>query len=134
MDLSLNHSPMTDLFTQPVEPVGGEIRTEMMLRFERDGFVIGVPLLDDRQIEALREAMDDLMNGRAEDPLFYEYHLNESKDDARRLFHALGAWRISAAFHDLIFHRPIVEVAEHLLEGPVRFWHDQVFVKPPHDG
>lgn len=130
MDLSLSHEPLTDLFADPGPgPVKGDLD-----EFELSGFVIGLRLLSEKQINVLREALDDLMSENAEDPLFYEYHSNESKEDGNRLLHALGAWRISQAFHDLIFYRPIIEIAERLLGGAVRFWHDQVFVKPARDG
>jgi len=134
MDLSLKHEPVSDLFSGHGTREKDLADRGSIENFERDGFVIGIPILEARQIEALREGLDELMGHRAEDPLFYEYHRNESKDDGRSLLHALGAWRVLPAFHDLIFHRPIVEMAEQLLKGPVRFWHDQVFVKPPHDG
>ena len=130
MDLSLHHEPMTDLFADPAT----DSATVDVNEFERSGFVIGVPLLSENQIAALRDALSDLITENADDPLFYEYHSNESNDDGNRLLHALGAWRISTAFHDLIFYRPIIEIAETLLDGPVRFWHDQVFVKPARDG
>ena len=102
--------------------------------FERDGFIVGTPILSVHQIEVLRDSLDELIGQNADDPRFYEYHSNESKEGGSRLLHALGAWRISPAFHDLIFYRPIVEIAEQLLGGAVRFWHDQVFVKPARDG
>ena len=130
MDLSLSHEPLTDLFSD-IAPHAATVDFD---EFERSGFVIGVPLLSENQIAALREALEYLMTNNAGDPLFYEYHSNESNDDGNRLLHALGSWRISAAFHDLIFYRPIVEIAEQLLGGAVRFWHDQVFVKPARDG
>ena len=130
MDLSLSHEPLSDLFAAPTIPVSLPSVDE----FERDGFVTAIPLLTKNQIEVLRGALDDMINDHADHALFYEYHANESKDVGNRLIHALGAWRVSPAFHDLIFYRPIIEIAEQLLGGSVRFWHDQVFVKPAGDG
>jgi len=130
MDLSLSHQPLTDLFSQ-------SISTPQVIdadEFERSGFIVGIKILSDDQIEALRDALDKLVEQNADDPLFYEYHSNESNEPGNRLLHALGAWRISPAFHDLVFYRHVIEIAEQLLGGAVRFWHDQVFVKPAQDG
>jgi hypothetical protein len=66
--------------------------------------------------------------------LFYEFHLNESTSAATVLFHALGAWRIEPGFHDLLWHPAFTGPAAQLLDGPVRFWHDQLFSKPAHHG
>jgi ectoine hydroxylase-related dioxygenase (phytanoyl-CoA dioxygenase family) len=111
------------------------VSTEHLAAFERDGFMSGITILSDVQIELLRKDLIELMSPNDEQrALFYEYHHNESTDADRVLFHALGAWRVSRAFHDLVFHRPIIAMAEQLLGGPVRFWHDQLFVKPARDG
>ena len=133
MDLSLKHEPMFELFTGPhKEPL---IQEDLAEVFDREGFITRVPLLNGDQVDALRGELEVLMSPeQAENPLFYEYNLNESADGERRLFHALGAWRVSPAFHDLIFFGPLVNCAEKLLSGPVRLWHDQLFVKPAHDG
>jgi len=130
MDFSLSHEPLTDLFSARASHTAKVDVDE----FERSGFVIGLPILAEDQIAVLRKALDNLVSNNSGDPLFYEYHSNESKDESNRLLHALGAWRISPAFHDLIFYRPIIEIAEELLGGSVRFWHDQLFVKPAGDG
>ncbi|MEO5859916.1 MAG: phytanoyl-CoA dioxygenase family protein [Pyrinomonadaceae bacterium] len=130
MDLSLTHESLTDLFSDRARPPAAVDVEE----FERSGFVIGVPVLNEARVGVLRDALDELILEKPNDPLFYEFHSNESKDDTHQLLHALGAWRISPAFHDLVFYRPIVEIAEQLLDGPIRFWHDQVFVKPAGDG
>jgi ectoine hydroxylase-related dioxygenase (phytanoyl-CoA dioxygenase family) len=66
--------------------------------------------------------------------LFYEYHSNESSNPDTILFHALGAWRIAKGFHDLLWHPAFVIPASQLLNGAVRFWHDQLFCKPARHG
>jgi ectoine hydroxylase-related dioxygenase (phytanoyl-CoA dioxygenase family) len=66
--------------------------------------------------------------------LFYEFHSNESTDPATTLFHALGAWRIAPGFHDLLWNPAFTVPASQLLNGAVRFWHDQLFSKPARDG
>lgn len=130
-DLSNLHRPVC-----PRSAAAGTPLTNDQVEFFRvNGYLAGVRLLDDGRVAELNEELAELMGPRyAADPRFYEYHRNESGDDSRRLFHALGAWRIAPAFHDLIYHPPFVAAAERLLGGPVRLWHDQLFVKPPGEG
>ena len=103
--------------------------------FRENGYLKGIRILNDAQIDALRRELKDLMKpdhpGRH---LFYEYNSNESADPNKTLFHALGAWRISLAFHDLLWHPAMTVPAAQLLASPARFWHDQLFVKPAKHG
>jgi ectoine hydroxylase-related dioxygenase (phytanoyl-CoA dioxygenase family) len=66
--------------------------------------------------------------------LWYEYHTNESTRPDTVLFHALGAWRITPGFHDVLWHPGFTVPASQLLGGAVRFWHDQLFCKPARHG
>ena len=92
-------------------------------------------MLTTPQVEALVAELDEISRPTHEGHhLFYEYHSNESRDPNRKLFHALGAWRIAQAFHDLAWNAAFVAPASQLLGGPVRFWHDQLFCKPARDG
>jgi ectoine hydroxylase-related dioxygenase (phytanoyl-CoA dioxygenase family) len=48
------------------------------------------------------------------------------------VFHFLGAWLVDAWFHDVIFSPQVtVPIGQLLGTDRVRFWHDQVFYKPP---
>jgi ectoine hydroxylase-related dioxygenase (phytanoyl-CoA dioxygenase family) len=132
-DLSHRHGPIAA--TPDRNPGRHRLAPEQVSRFERDGFLAGARVLDESRVEELRSALEPLLD--PEHPgahLFYERHSNESTEPGRIVFHALGAWRISAPFHDLLWSPAILVPAEQLLGGPVRFWHDQLFVKPPRLG
>lgn len=132
-DLSAYDKPITKLFASVREEP--RLRAEQIDFFNENGYLTGIRVLADYQIELLREDLLQLMRPeQASNPLFYEFHQNESATKERVLSHALGAWRVSRRFHDLIFNPAITVPAGQLLGGPVRFWHDQLFVKPAHDG
>lgn len=137
-DLSAHDSPITDLFPQPETAEEWEryrLSSEQVEFFHEHGYLDRVRILDDAQIEALRGELEQLMQPEAEDrDLYYEFHSNESKVPGTVLFHALGAWRIRPGFHDILWSPAFVMAASQLLGGSVRFWHDQLFCKPPRDG
>src|SRR3982750_2107075 len=102
VDLSIYSHPITDQFTGS-EAL--ELSDDQVSFFHESGYLSGLDLLTVEQLAILRSELDRLMPPQqASNPLFYEFPLNESTDSGRILFHALGAWRISEAFHDLIFH------------------------------
>ena len=137
-DLSSHHEPLSQLFPRPVsQNAHGEfdLSDEQIEHFHERGYVSGIRVLNDEQIEALRAELQDFFQPEhAGHDLWYEYHSNESSDPDQVLFHALGAWRIRPGFHDLLWHPAWLVPASQLLNGPVRFWHDQLFCKPAHHG
>ena len=135
-DLSQTHQPITSLFPQTAE-VMDELRLsdEQIAFFHEHGYLSGVKLLESDAIEILRSELKGFFEaGHDGSELWYEYHSNESVDPDRVLFHALGAWRIGEAFHDILWNPAFLIPASQLLEGSVRFWHDQLFCKPPQHG
>ena len=136
-DLSRYHRPISSLFNAVVTPEAAPYRltNEQIEFFHTNGYLTGVRLLNDEQIETLRAEFVELMDpARPANDLFYEFHTNESKDPSKVLFHALGGWRIATGFHDLLWNPAFVMPASQLLGGAVRFWHDQLFCKPAHHG
>ena len=137
-DLSLHHKPITELFKQPSVAADWDqyrLSKDQIDFFHANGYLAGIRALNDEQIEVLRAQLGELIDpDHPGHNLFYEFHSNESTDPATVLFHALGAWRIAPGFHDLLWNPACVMPAAQLLDGPVRFWHDQLFCKPAQHG
>lgn len=137
-DLSREHRLVGDLFQLPRDRAGwGQFRLtdEQVAHYHEHGYVAGIKVLDDAQVEALRAELQEWFS--ADHPgreLWYEYHTNESSDPDTVLFHALGAWRIKPGFHDILWNPAFTVPASQLLGGAVRFWHDQLFCKPARHG
>jgi ectoine hydroxylase-related dioxygenase (phytanoyl-CoA dioxygenase family) len=137
-DLATQHGMISELFPRlsPREAWDRYRLSDDQVEFYREnGYLPGVKVLESAQVEALRGELSEWFQpdhpGRE---LWYEYHTNESNDPNSVLFHALGAWRIKPGFHDLLWHPAFTVPASQLLDGPVRFWHDQLFCKPARHG
>ena len=137
-DLATEHRPVTNLFPQPATQEEWEpyrLTDEQVAFFREEGYLSGVRILDDHQIEVLRKELAGLTDpGHPGHHLFYEYHSNESTDPDTVVFHALGHWRITPGFHDVLWSPAFLMAAHQLLGGGVRFWHDQIFSKPARHG
>ncbi len=130
---------LSDLFQWPKSAEDWEqykLTEEQITHYQEYGYVSGIKLLEEWQVEQLLEELKNVMD--PEYPghhLFYEFHSNESEDPNSVLFHSLGHWRISKGFHDVLWNPAFVMAAHQLLEHrSVRFWHDQLFCKPAHHG
>jgi ectoine hydroxylase-related dioxygenase (phytanoyl-CoA dioxygenase family) len=138
LDLSTIHRPITDLFAWPRHSGDWNalrLNDEQLEFYREHGYVAGIRMLEPHQIESLRRELAELMDpSHAGRSLFYEYNSNESSDPSTVLFHALGAWRIAPSFHDILWNPKFLQAASQLLNGSVRFWHDQIFFKPAHHG
>src|SRR6266852_734438 len=137
-DLSRHHKPITKLFNWPSAAEDWSeyrLAEEQIEFFHTHGYLAGLRVLEDEQIETLRSELSELIDpNHPGHDLFYEFHSNESADPGTVLFHALGAWRIAPGFHDLLWNPAFLMPASQLVGGAVRFWHDQLFCKPAHHG
>ena len=136
-DLSQYHRPVGPLLPPASRQSWDDCRLtdEQVAFFHDQGYLAGVRILTDEQVDLLREELAEFFDPHHEGHEFwYEYHSNESAHPDTVLFHALGAWRIRPGFHDLLWHPAFVVAASQLLGGAVRFWHDQLFCKPARHG
>lgn len=137
-DLATCHGLVGDLFQLPSSPAEWNqhrLSEEEVALFHRQGYLAGPRLLTDEQVDVLRDELQELTQPTpAQREKFYEFHSNESANPSQVLFHALGAWRITPGFHDILWNPAFTVRAAQLLAGPVRFWHDQLFCKPAKHG
>ena len=147
-DLSRYHRPVGNLFDQRLldqhlldqhtarEAIAAyRLSDEQVAFFHEHGYVAGVRVLSESQVEALQSELQQFFDPDHEGgQLWYEYHTNEATDPDAVLFHALGAWRLRPGFHDLLWNPAFTIPAAQLLDGVVRFWHDQLFCKPARHG
>ena len=137
-DLASQHGMLGETFSATGSGAGPEAErlTEQQITFfQEHGYVKGGRVLNPAQVQVLRDELDSFYDdGHPGNELWYEYNSNEAETSGQVLFHALGAWRIGAGFHDLLWHYPWLIRASQLLDAPVRFWHDQLFCKPARQG
>jgi ectoine hydroxylase-related dioxygenase (phytanoyl-CoA dioxygenase family) len=137
-DLGLVEEPVSNLFAQPRSRAEWEpyiLSAGQVAHFHEHGFVAGIRILNDAQVEVLRDELAELTDpAHPGNSLFYEYHSNEAVDPGSVLFHALGAWRVTPGFHDLLWAPAYRMAAYQLLGAPFRQFHDQLFCKPAGHG
>jgi ectoine hydroxylase-related dioxygenase (phytanoyl-CoA dioxygenase family) len=137
-DLSEVHARLGDLFQCPGTKADWDrlrLTDDQVNFYHERGYLAGVKVLEEAQVATLRKQLTRLMDpAHPGHSLFYQFDSNESENAETVLFHALGAWRIEPAFHDLLWNPRFLMPASQLLGGAVRFWHDQLFCKPEHHG
>ena len=138
VDLAEHVGPLGGLFEQPKTASDWEqymLSSEQVEFFEKNGYVQGIKILTEEQVDLLNSELVELQTIDAEGKkLFYHYESNESEDPDRVLFHAIGGWRITAGFHDLIWSPAYRMASYQLLGQSFRFFHDQLFCKPARHG
>jgi hypothetical protein len=138
-DLSQYHQIISRLFKQPVSKEEWnlyKLSEEDIAFFNEHGYLSNIKILEEWQVDALNEQLALIADpAHPANDLFCEFNSNESSDPDRVLFHALGAWRVSEVFHDVLWNPAFLMPASQLLgKKAVRFWHDQLFCKPAQHG
>jgi ectoine hydroxylase-related dioxygenase (phytanoyl-CoA dioxygenase family) len=110
------------------------LRDEQVAAFARDGFVGPIDVLTADEVAAVRAAVADVIANldRHRDRL-YEVEEAFTARPGEVVCHFLGGFRVHPALRDLVFHPRVTAPCAGLLrQDRLRFWHDQVFAKPPH--
>ena len=107
-DLSEVHEIVGDLFPKRIHKNDLEeyaLSKEQIEFFNENGYLSGIRVLEDWQIDRLKKELEEIADpAHPLHHLYYEFHSNESTDPSTVLFHALGAWRITAGYHDVLWN------------------------------
>ena len=123
---------------------------DQKLAYRTRGFVLGPKVLTDKQIELLKNRIDDIVEDRVEFPSLFKgvasssissragSHGASSGDEAPGRIVAKPVKIVNLFRHDDVFARvwdnpAIGSLANDLMAGPVRLWEDQMIYKPPFD-
>ncbi len=138
-DLSKHHELISNMFPklsakQILDKYS--LSDEQVAFFNEYGYLSNIKILEDHQIEQLRKELKELTDpSHPKNDLFYEFHSNQSENPETAIFHSLGHWRVAEGFHDILWNpRFVVATSQLLGTKAVRFWHDQLFLKPANHG
>lgn len=112
----------------------GALTPAQCAAFERDGFVGPIDVLDAACVERVRSAVAEVIAELPRlEPQLYEVEQAYRDRPDEVVCHFLGGWRVHAVLRELVFLPACTEPCATLLGvDSLRFWHDQVFAKPPH--
>lgn len=133
LGLEQTHGYLTDRFPRIGSGRRFELSAEQVAEFRERGCLTGLDLLSPEEVEELRARLEAIGSRLDElEPELYEVEAAWRERPDEVVLHFLGAWRVDELFHDLVFHPGVtVPVAQVLGTTRLRFWHDQVFWKPP---
>ncbi len=111
------------------------LTSEQIAFYRRNGYLSGPRVLDDGQIERLRQRIADILERRTPFP---DHLLGETVEKSRAKgqlpsFKLVNIFRNDAVFAEVLHHPDIGTLAADLMPGPVRVWEDQMIYKPPYD-
>jgi hypothetical protein len=128
------HRMISDLY--PADSgAAARLSAAQVAAFHRDGYLGPVPLLDARQVEALRQGLETMLEPDYPNQGVLSGRPRLSPGERSKMIYFQGAWLAEPAFHDMVFNpRLTVPLCQLLGTTSARFFHDQMFYKPARHG
>lgn len=112
------------------------ISDEKVRSFKKNGFVLGDKVLDDCEIDVLRNEMERVIEERNRTDIAQPVQVTDiCRDDDKSVWQIVNIWMASEPFKNLVMN-PFISDAIKRLGGHSenRIWHDQIQYKPAEDG
>lgn len=106
-------------------------------QFDHDGFLNGGRILDDQQIEDLKNELDELLArgpdsfaGKDPRPVLF-HNMTQERDPEKCVWQIVNIWEVCDSYKALIHHPFIVDAISRLTQAKeLMVWHDQIQHKP----
>ena len=108
---------------------------QQIAQFHHDGFLLGSRVLDDQQVDALREELARVIQDKDNASVPQPVCLHNMGSENAQIWQIVNIWEASEPYQNLV-HHPVIadEVAQLLGAEEVRLWHDQIQYKPAGKG
>lgn len=112
-------------------------------QFRREGYLkIDNPVIDDKHLTVLRENYDALFaqkrdtsgEGLRNLAVVGDSESTEDIDSTEEMLQIMEMWRYDEEFRKLLYHEPLLDVAESLIGTDIQLFHDQALYKPAYHG
>jgi phytanoyl-CoA hydroxylase len=104
-------------------------------QFQRDGFLKGNRILNDRQIEELRNELTRIIENHESLERKTILFRNLSRKNDTPVWQIIKMWEASDAYRALVSHPTISEeIAQLTQSNTLRIWQDQILYKPAETG
>jgi ectoine hydroxylase-related dioxygenase (phytanoyl-CoA dioxygenase family) len=109
--------------------------------FQREGYLkISHRVIEDEHIQRLRKAYDQIFNEQTIEEGVRNLSKTDSETDVAvekedgKMWQAMGMWERSQEFRDLLYHDPLLDIAECLIGENIQLFQDQALYKPANNG
>lgn len=112
-------------------------------QFEQKGYLkIDQRVIDDEHLNVLREHYDALFSqkrntigeGLRNLAVVGESETDEDADRAEEMLQIMEMWRFDDEYRKLLYHEPLLDIAESLIGTNIQLFHDQALYKPAYHG
>ena len=112
-------------------------------QFRSEGYLnIDRRVIDDEHLAVLREHYDaqftqkrgTIGEGLRNLAVIGESETDEDIDSAEEMLQIMEMWRLDEEFRKLLYHEPLLDIAESLVGADIQLFHDQALYKPAYHG
>ena len=112
-------------------------------QFRREGYLkIDKRVIDDEHLTVLREHYDAVFaqkrgttgEGLRNLAVVGDSESSEDIDSAEEMLQIMEMWRFDEEYRKLLYHEPLLDIAESLIGSDIQLFHDQALYKPAYHG